>query len=320
MDVANWCWGQPEIPWCGITAFAVVLLMLKQGNSTTMWDEAQALFDVAEQVGINQLTHWPSVYQVAWFVPMRPDASPSIYVPRGIGRMDEPTAPYSWGQGSKENGFFDIYASDAIRPLAEKLLPAWDQISKEWKEGAANKRFGGGAASFAWFVKDWSRYRPGKEGFQNFWDMGKASLTSSIRLWGGYPGNIDDWWNDGDCPNVSPTLCKLLKEVLPTTARPVPQYVLDTSSRWEHVDIKRILPGANQAMHPDPCRCLWQICLDGCEGSYLQVGKIVKEYKQGEMVAFDATFEHTVWVSEKNDIARTVVHGVLHYCNGTYAE
>jgi len=319
MDIANYCWGQQEVPWCGITAFAVVLIMLKQGQ---MWDEAQALFDFGEEIGINAMTQWKTVFQVAWFVPMRPDASPSIYVPGGIGRMDEPVSPYSYGDQSMDNGFFDVWTAEATRPIAEKLLPNIAQIIKEWTEGDARAKFGG--PETAWANRgtgdgDWTRYRPGKEGFQNWWDMGKAALTGSIRIWGGYPGNIDTWWNIWECPRISTTLCKLLQEVLPTTARPTPQYVLDTSSRWEHVDIKRILPGANQAMHADPCRCLWQICIDGCEGAFLQVGKIVKEYKAGEMVAFDATYEHTVWVREENEIARTVIHGVLHYCNGSYA-
>jgi len=137
MDIANWCWGQSQVPWCGVTAFAVVLIILKQGH---MWKEASALFDMGEQMGINHLTKWPSVYQTAWFVPMRPDVSPSIYVPGGIGRMDEPTAPYSFGHGSLDNGFFDVHTSSALKPIAEALLPNWETITSEWLNGKSEER------------------------------------------------------------------------------------------------------------------------------------------------------------------------------------
>lgn len=313
LDVASWCWGQPEIPYCAVTSVAVVLAMLKQGE---MWDEASSLFDYGEQIGINAITTWPSVYQTAWFVPMRPDANPSMYVPNGIGHMKEPTSPWSYGHVSKDDGFFDIWTSSALRPIAEQILPNFETIRSEWLTSEHRRTFGGPEVSFE--SREWSRYVPGTLGAQNWWEMGKAGQTNGTRLWGGFPGNIDTWWNIGACAKISDTLCRLLNKALPSTARPVPQYVLDTSSRWEHVDIKRILPGSNQAMHPDPCRCLWQICLDGCEGAFLQVGRKVVEYKAGEMVAFDATFEHSVWVREENTIARTVIHGVLHYCNGTY--
>lgn len=317
LNIAVVCWAQETLNWCVITAVAIVLAMLKQGN---LWDEAEGLFKVCEQMGITGLTQWPSVYQTAWFVPMRPDASPSIYVPGGIGRMDEPVSPHSFGHVSMDNGFFDPYTSNAIRPIAEALLPNWDTITAEWMSSEVRSELGG--PQKAWDTGMWSRYEPGVvgSGVQNWWEMGKASLTTSIRLWGGYPGNNDTWWNFEECRRISSTLCQQLMKTMPTTARPVPQYVLDTSSRWEHIDLKRILPGANQAMHPDPCRCLWQICLEGCEGAYLQVGKIVREYQQGVMFAIDATFEHTVWVREENTVTRTVLHGVIHYCNGTYAE
>jgi len=118
---------------------------------------------------------------------------------------------------------------------------------------------------------------------------------------------------------VSTTLCDVLKLVLPVTARPAPQNVSSVPGRWEFVTTYGMWPGGQQALHFDPTRCFWQICLTGCDEAFLQVGKVVKRYVEGDMVAFDASYDHSVWVRPGAKIPRIVLHGSLHYCQGGYS-
>mmetsp|Transcript_76234 Transcript_76234/g.210375 ORF Transcript_76234/g.210375 Transcript_76234/m.210375 type:complete len:151 (+) Transcript_76234:747-1199(+) len=133
--------------------------------------------------------------------------------------------------------------------------------------------------------------------------------TRAARVWAGL----------GAC-GVSPTLCSTMRPLLPATARPVPGYVTATSGRWEFLALYLMYPGGSQALHIDPTRCFWQVCLQGCGDAFIQVGRTTRRYVEGEMIAFDATYDHSVWVSPQAKTPRIILHASMHYCQGRYTE
>lgn len=315
-EVATWCWQHNQMTVCTITCFAAVLWMLKQAR---LWQDAHALWQVGESIGVLAMTNWPSIVQTPWFVPMDTASKMDRYVPGGSGRFDEPVSPYSLDGGPKEDGFFDVHTAPPLRPIAEALKENWPAIRAEIDARRGFRPFK--EAHQAYKEGLWTRYVPGQHGAQQWWDSGRAGMGAPVRLWGDPVSHYNDtWWDDRACDTFSPTLCRVLKPVLPTTERPVPQYALDTATRWEFMSIYTLYPGAMQALHADPTRCFWQVCVEGCDTATVQVGKEIRNYVEGEMIAFDATFDHSVAQSAHTRITRVIIHASMHYCNGHFVQ
>jgi len=310
-DFSSWCWRESSgLPLCAITIYAALLRMLKQAD---LWDMASALFVAGEKAGFHEVTNWRSVYQTPWFVGLLSDGKP--FTPAISTDYRENVAPEPIGPGLF--GWFDVEASDVLRPIANAIQEVWTTIRSEFEGNRANALLGPNAAHSA---GQWVKFDPEDRATSfMWWQMGRAAVsdTSHLRLWGGFPGYEDNWWNDTACAITSPTLCAVLKKLLPITERPVPEYVTKTHGRWEFVQIYRKFPGANTALHSDPTRCFWQVCLSGCETAWVQVGASSQPYIEGKMVAFDATFDHAV-VTQQQSQDRVIIHASMHYCRGGY--
>mmetsp|Transcript_27865 Transcript_27865/g.78488 ORF Transcript_27865/g.78488 Transcript_27865/m.78488 type:complete len:287 (+) Transcript_27865:77-937(+) len=175
-EVASLCWQMDHFPACALTCVAVVLLMLKQAG---LWVAASALFDVSADVGIARLAQWQSVYQTPWFVKLTTEAVVDKYVPNGSGfLLKEPSSPYSLDSSlPKENGFFDVFGSAVLRPLAVLLRAAWPTIRAEFAQATAAAPWRAGAVRTkgGW---PWSRFVPGVITLgskDTWWDQGRAA-------------------------------------------------------------------------------------------------------------------------------------------------
>eukprot|EP00747_Dinoflagellata_sp_TGD_P184779 gnl/TRDRNA2_/TRDRNA2_40732_c1_seq1.p1 gnl/TRDRNA2_/TRDRNA2_40732_c1~~gnl/TRDRNA2_/TRDRNA2_40732_c1_seq1.p1 ORF type:complete len:506 (+),score=39.32 gnl/TRDRNA2_/TRDRNA2_40732_c1_seq1:184-1518(+) len=217
---------------------------------------------------------------------------------------------------SPDGGFFNPMEG-SIQPIFEAIQPAWSEVFAELLASRYEiLDFGTPKTSIAChkyattdFPNDIGRCKVSGVIHKVFWDGGDNAAEGFREHHSMSPGH----WNDIGC-RWSPTLCRVLRNVLPSTHRPVPNTIRALPGRKaETLGIAIAWPNGELAMHRDPERCSWQICITGCEGhSWLRVGGEVRPYRQGEVVAFDPSFDHVIW--NNGTEPRIVLHGNQYYC------